>query len=141
MDAILRRLAPLVLIVATLALGACPQTPPPVDPGSPTATTDAPIDCLKDVGQDAISSAIGRVNTTIASGLAGGSVESVIIASLEGLAVDVGPKALACAIQYVSLKLKFDADHAAGDVAARKDAEAKVAADYIAQHGLLFGPH
>ncbi len=140
MYAIIRKLAPLALVVALVSLSACPQTPPPVDPGTPTADSTA-VDCLKDVGQDAVSETIGRVNTTIASGLAGGSVESVIIANLEGLAVDVGPKVLACAIQYVSLKLKFDADHATGKVASTKEAQAAVARDYLARHHVVFAAH
>jgi len=133
----------LTTIIAALAIGlvsfACPQTPPPVDPGSPTATTgDSPIDCLKDVGQDAVSDAIARVNTTIASGISSGSVEAIIIRNLEGLAVDVGPKVLACAVQYVALKLKFDADHASGGASADK---AAVARDYLAKHPTVFATH
>lgn len=139
MDVILRRLSPLALIVAILSLSACPQTPPPVDPGSPTATTgDSPIDCLKDVGQDAVADTIARVNTTIASGISSGSVEAVIIRNLEGLTVDVGPKVLACAVQYVALKLKFDVNHGA---ARTKGAEADVASDYLAQHKIVFASH
>jgi len=131
----------LALLVSLLFVPACPQTPPPVDPGDPGATKSDPIDCFKDVEQDAIACAIGRVNTTIASGLAGGSVEAVILKNLAGLAVEVGPKALACAVQYVALKLKFDADHAGGVTASTKAAEAQIASDYISQHQLVFSPH
>jgi len=145
MPVFMRRLAPIAVLIAVIAagiatLGACTQTPPPVGPGTQTAEGQA-IDCLKDVGQDAVSDAIARVNTTIATGLASGAVEAVILRNLAGLAADVGPKALACAVQYVSLKLKFDAHNATGDVAKTKEAEAQIAADYIAQHQLRFGPH
>lgn len=132
----------LILVVLTVLGTACPKNPPggvptTVDGGS-TPTT---VNCAKDVGQSAIADAIARVDTVIAQGVNGGSVEGAIIKNLEGLAVDVGPAALACALQYVGIKFSYDAAHISDPATSNiKTTESKVAQDYLTQHQITFAP-
>lgn len=117
----------------------CPKNPPGGPPTSLDGGAPVSVSCAKDVGQSAIADAIARVDTVIAQGVSGGAVEATIIKNLEALATDLGPAAIACALQYVGIKFSYDADHI-GDPggAATKAAESKVARDYLKQHQVTF---
>jgi hypothetical protein len=57
---------------------------------------------------------------------------------LEQLAGQVGPSALACALQYVSSKLGLDAKAAPAPVKADYALRSQRARDFIASHGWTF---
>lgn len=127
----------LSLILAASFSACVPHNPPGGPPTAADAGTTA-VNCVSGVAQAAIADAVARVDTVIASGVASGAAEAVIIKQLEGLAVDLGPQAFACALQYVSAKFSYDANHSGGPVAANKAYESQVAHDYLDRHAIVF---
>lgn len=143
----MKRLALFVVLAAVvLTLNSCKTptpggTPRPIDVGGQMddgGAAPAPVNCVSGVTQHAIADAQQRAITVISYGINIGSAEAVILKSLEGLAVDLVPGALACALSYLGIKLDYDAVHAKSEVATEKAAEAKIARLYLRKHGITF---
>jgi hypothetical protein len=140
--------AALVLIFAVTSMVAhsckTPGGPAPVDVsvvqdgGAPVAPRQ--VNCLTGVNEQAIADAQIRAITLIEKGVNIGSAESVIFKGLEGLAFDLIPGALECALSYLGIKLSYDSSHASGQVKDDKALEAKIARDYLRAHKVVFEP-
>jgi hypothetical protein len=132
----------LVFAVLSVVTPSCktPGSPPPTDVGSLDGgvSTPAPVNCISGVASQAIADAQARAITVISNGVTSSSAESVILKNLEGLAYDLIPGALECALRYLGIKLDYDAAHATGPVATEKMAEAKIARAYIRKHEITF---
>lgn len=130
----------LFLLAAFLAVPACHPVPPVVTPtvDADAGTVAIPVSCVTGVTQQAIADAQQRAITIIAAGVTSGFTVAAIVGSLEALALDIAPNALACALQYLGIKLDYDAQHATGLQAQQKAAESAVARAYLKKHGVVF---
>ncbi len=132
----------IIVLLLSATLAACKTLPPPNTPssgaGGASGGTGTNVNCVTGVEQKTIADAVARINTIIAQGTAAGSTDTVILKNLEGLGLDIGPDALACAYQYVASKLDFDAAHSTGDVAAERARRASIARQAIAAHGYTY---
>lgn len=92
----------LALMSVAMAIPACVTTqhPTPTSPG-----TASNVNCGSELLQDGISSAIPRVESVVASG----ADKTVIQKNLLGVVADLTAPAVACAMQYLTSKLGFDA--------------------------------
>lgn len=131
----MKKVAVLFLVVSVLSCRT---------PGTPTVDVPAasdggavakPVNCAAQLLQTAIAAATARANDFFAEGLS----KVVLFKDLAGLAVDVGPPALACALQYLTGKFASDAlnantPQASAEYQKRRD----LAAEFIAQQGYTF---
>lgn len=92
----------LALLSVAMALPACvtTQNPTPRDQG-----TVKDVNCGAELLQDGISSAIPRVESVVAAG----GDKTVVQKNLLGIVADLTAPAVACAMQYLTSKLGFDA--------------------------------
>lgn len=127
----------LVLMVSFVALpGSCTTVQPP-PAGDPAATKD--INCGKEVLQHAIASTTGRVNSILAEAVTLQNAKQVGLKNLTSLAVEVGPEAVACAVQYLASKLGFNAQHAdTPEQRANFGQRVDIARAFIEQQGYTF---